>query len=142
MIELNLTLLYQIAGFFILYFILNVLLYKPVLKILEERDKNIAGTKKEAETLEAELQKKLLEYENKLNEAKAKAQEERLRIRQEGLDKERELLENARKDSQDRLMAAKAELEKDVKSALTQLKEESKIISKDIAGKILERKVA
>lgn len=142
MIELNLTLLYQIAGFFILYFILNALLYKPVLKILEERDKNIAGTKKEAETLETELQKKLLEYENKLNEAKAKAQEERLRIRQEGLDKERELLENARKDSQDRLMAAKAELEKDVKSTLTQLKEESKTISKDIAGKILERKVA
>ncbi|MBI3398910.1 MAG: ATP synthase F0 subunit B [Deltaproteobacteria bacterium] len=142
MVELNFTLLYQVGGFFILYFILNALLYKPVLKILEERDKNIAGTKKEAEALEAELQKRLLEYKNKLNEAKTKAQEERLRLRQKGLDKEREILENAQKDSQDSLMEAKEKLVKDVKSALTQLKEESKIISKDIAEKILERKVA
>ncbi|MBI3755732.1 MAG: ATP synthase F0 subunit B [Deltaproteobacteria bacterium] len=142
MVELNFTLLYQVGGFFILYFILNALLYKPVLKILEERDKNIAGTKKEAEALEAELQKRLLEYKNKLNEAKTKAQEERLRLRQKGLDKEREILENAQKDSQDSLMEAKEKLVKDVKSALTRLKEESKIISKDIAEKILERKVA
>lgn len=142
MIELNVTLLFQVIGFFVLYLILNTFLYKPVTKLLEERDKNITGAKREAELLEAELQKKLLAYENRLNDTKAKAQEERLRLRQEGLDKERDLLESARKNSLDSIQQAKIKLEKDIQSAITRLKEESKVISKDIAEKILERKVA
>lgn len=142
MIELNVTLLFQVIGFFVLYLILNTFLYKPVTKLLEERDKNITGAKREAELLEAELRKKLLAYENRLNDTKAKAQEERLRLRQEGLDKERDLLESARKNSLDSIQQAKIKLEKDIQSAITRLKEESKTISKDIAEKILERKVA
>lgn len=142
MIEINLTLAYQIIGFFVLYFFLNTLLYKPVLKVLEERNQNIEGTKKEALDLEAGLQKMLLDYENRLNEAKTKAQEERFRIRQEGIDKEKELMENARENSQAGLLEAKTKLEQAVKSVRVSLKEESKAISKDIAEKILNRKVA
>ncbi|HKZ46566.1 MAG TPA: ATP synthase F0 subunit B [Thermodesulfobacteriota bacterium] len=142
MIELNLTFLYQVIGFFVLYFILNTFLFQPILKTLEERDKAIAGTKKEAEVSEIELQKKLLDYENRINEAKAKAYEERLRIRQQGLDKEREIIENARKDAQDSLLQAKTKLGQDVVTILARLKQESKIISKGIAEKILDRKVA
>ena len=142
MIDLDITLLYQIGGFFVLYFILNAVLYKPVLKILDERDKNIRGTKQEAEILEAELQKRLMDYEKKLNEAKARAQEERLRIRQEGLDKEREIIENERKDAHDSLLQAKTKLEGEIKSTLIRLKNEGKVISKGIAERILDRKVA
>ena len=142
MIDLDITLLYQIGGFFVLYFILNAVLYKPVLKILDERDKNIRGTKQEAEILEAELQKRLMDYEKKLNEAKARAQEERLRIRQEGLDKEREIIENERKDAHDSLLQAKTKLESEIKSTLIRLKDESRVISKGIAERILDRKVA
>ncbi|MBI5328149.1 MAG: ATP synthase F0 subunit B [Deltaproteobacteria bacterium] len=142
MIELNITFLYQIGGFFILYFVLNAVLYKPVLKKLEERDKNIAGAKREAEMLEVELQKRLLDYENQINDAKVKAQEDRLRLRQEGFDKEKEILENARKNYQDSLLQAKTKLKDEIKIAIISLKEECKLISKDVAEKMLERKVA
>lgn len=142
MIELNITFLYQIAGFIALYFILNTLLYKPVLKTLEERYKKGEGKKKEALDLEAWLRERLLDYENRLNEPRVKAQEERLRLKQEGLDKEQEILENARKNSQAGFLEAKTKLKEEAKSALSRLKEESKTISKDIAEKILNRKVA
>lgn len=142
MIELNLTLLYQIAAFFVLYIVLNAFLYKPVLQILEERDKNISGTKQEAEKLEAGLLKRIQDYENRLNEAKIKAQEERARIRQQGIDREKEILETARKSAQDALVQAKAKLEQDVKAAIVSLKQESTAISRGIAKKILERKAA
>ncbi|MEK6598800.1 MAG: hypothetical protein AABY52_00465, partial [Deltaproteobacteria bacterium] len=92
--------------------------------------------------LETGLRKRLLDYENRLNEAKVKAQEEQLRLKQEGLDKERDILENARKNSQAGFLEAKTKLEGEAKSALSRLKEESKTISKDIAEKILNRKVA
>ncbi|HKZ45838.1 MAG TPA: ATP synthase F0 subunit B, partial [Thermodesulfobacteriota bacterium] len=117
MIELNITFLYQIAGFIALYFILNTLLYKPVLKTLEERYKKGEGKKKEALDLEAVLRKRLLDYENRLNEPRVKAQEERLRLKQEGLDKEQEILENARKNSQSGFLEAKTKLKEEAKSA-------------------------
>ncbi|MEK7688982.1 MAG: ATP synthase F0 subunit B [Deltaproteobacteria bacterium] len=142
MIDIDITFLYQIAGFIALYFILNTLLYKPVLNTLEERYKKGKGKKKEALDLETGLRKRLLDYENRLNEAKVKAQEEQLRLKQEGLDKERDILENARKNSQAGFLEAKTKLEGEAKSALSRLKEESKTISKDIAEKILNRKVA
>ena len=142
MIDIDITFLYQIAGFIALYFILNTLLYKPVLKTLEERYKKGEGKKKEALDLEAWLRKRLLDYENRLNEPRVKAQEERLRLKQEGLDKEQEILENARKNSQAGFLEAKTKLKEEAKSALSRLKEESKTISKDIAEKILNRKVA
>ena len=141
MIDIDITFLYQIAGFIALYFILNTLLYKPVLNTLEERYKKGKGKKKEALDLETGLRKRLLDYENRLNEAKVKAQEEQLRLKQEGLDKERDILENARKNSQAGFLEAKTKLEGEAKSALSRLKEESKTISKDIAEKILNRKV-
>ena len=142
MIDIDITFLYQIAGFIALYFILNTLLYKPVLKTLEERHKKGEGKKKEALDLEAGLRKRILDYENRLNEPRVKAQEERLRLKQEGLDKEQEILENARKNSQAGFLEAKTKLKEEAKSALSRLKEESKTISKDIAEKILNRKVA
>ena len=142
MIDIDITFLYQIAGFIALYFILNTLLYKPVLKTLEERYKKGEGKKKEALDFEAWLRKRLLDYENRLNEPRVKAQEERLRLKQEGLDKEQEILENARKNSQAGFLEAKTKLKEEAKSALSRLKEESKTISKDIAEKILNRKVA
>src|SRR3989304_5201765 len=110
MIDIDITFLYQIAGFIALYFILNTLLYKPVLKTLEERDKNIGGRKKEASDLEAWLQKRILDYENRLNEARVKAHEERLRLEQEGLDKEKDILENAKKNSQAGFLEATTKL--------------------------------
>ncbi|MEK7829415.1 MAG: ATP synthase F0 subunit B [Deltaproteobacteria bacterium] len=142
MIDIDITFLYQIAGFIALYFILNTLLYKPVLNTLEERYKKGKGKKKEALDLETGLRKRLLDYENRLNEAKVKAQEEQLRLKQEGLDKERDILENARKNSQAGFLETKTKLEEEARSALSRLKEESKTISKDIAEKILNRKVA
>jgi F-type H+-transporting ATPase subunit b len=142
MIDIDITFLYQIAGVIALYFILNTLLFKPVLKTLEERDKNIDGRKKEASDLEAWLLKRIMDYENQLNEARVKAHEERLRLEQEGLDKEKDILENAKKNSHAEFLEATIKLKGETKSVLSRLKEESKTTSKDIAEKILNRKVA
>lgn len=142
MIDLNITFLYQIAGFICLYFILNTFLYKPVTKILEERNRNIEGTKKEADSLEMEIQKKLSDYEKRLSDAKAQAQEVRLRLRQEGLDKEMAIVECAKNDLQTSVLETKTKLEKEIIAVMHGLKQESQTFSKEIAGKILGRKVA
>ncbi|MBI5286396.1 MAG: ATP synthase F0 subunit B [Deltaproteobacteria bacterium] len=142
MIEFNITLLYQIGAFFILLFILNYLLYKPVLGILEERKDRIAGVKGEAESLEKKVRSRLQEYENRLQEAKLNAQEERMRLRQEGSNKGGEVLDEARKETLEYLANTKDNLEREMKGALEGAREDSKVISRDVVELLIGRKVA
>lgn len=142
MIEINITLLMQVIGFFVLLFVLNGLLYKPVLGILDERKERIDGSKKEAERLQKDVQDKADAYEKKLNDARAKAQEERLKTRQEGIEKERLILDGARSEAQENLSNAKTKLEQEIKSIMAGLKGEGVAISREIAEKILGRKAA
>ncbi len=62
----------QVVNFLVLLFILNKLLYKPILKVLSERRKKIEDSLKNAE----EIERKLLETEEQKEEVLAKTQEE------------------------------------------------------------------
>jgi F-type H+-transporting ATPase subunit b len=59
----------QIVNFFVLLFILNKLLYKPVLKMLQKRRETITQSLKNAEEIEQKLLKTEEDREKKLEEA-------------------------------------------------------------------------
>ncbi len=141
MISLDLTLVIQIIGFFVLLVILNRFLYNPVLNILKERDEKIGGAIKKAAETEKEVESGLVSYDKKIKEAAVKGHEERNRIRQEGLNREKEILEAARAEAAGELSSMRTELSKSKVSALDALREEAKTISKGIAEKVLERKI-
>lgn len=141
MISIDLTLVFQIIGFFILLVILNRFLYNPVLGILKERDEKIGGAVKQAAETEKDVEAGLLSYEKRIKEAAVKGHEERNRIRLEGVNTEKELLEAARLEAVKELSSMRTELAKSKDGALASLKEESRTISRSIAEKILERKV-
>jgi len=141
MLDLDITLLYQMIGFVVLLFLLNSLLYKPLLKILAERDEKIDGALKNASETESKVAGGLAEYERRLKEATISAIEAKNKLRQEGLDREKELLEAAREKGAQELGLMKKELEKSKREALEGLKAETKSISQSIAEKILDRKV-
>lgn len=141
MISIDLSLVYQIIGFFVLLFVLNRLLYKPVFNILKQREEKIEGTLKKAEETETHVEEGLADYEKRLREAAVKGHEERARLRAEGQEREKEILEAARNEANKELSSMRDDLKKSKQEALASLKEEAKNISKDIAEKILERKV-
>ncbi len=141
MIEINFTLIYQIVGFFILLYVLNRFLYKPLERVLEERERRIGGTLKEASDIEDKVKEGLVEYERRLKEAAAEGQEERNRIKEEATRKEQSILEDARKKATEEIDRVKNELAREKTLALERLREEAKTISKNIAQKILERDV-
>ena len=51
MISLDYTVLVQIASFLLLWFFLNRLVFTPLCKVIEDREKRIDGVKAEAESL-------------------------------------------------------------------------------------------
>jgi len=141
MLDIDITLLYQMIGFVVLLFLMNSLLYKPLLKILAERDEKIDGTLKNASDTEGKVAAGLAEYEKRIKEATLSGIEAKNKLRQEGLDREKELIEAAREKGAQELGLMKKELEKSKRDALTSLKAETKSISQSIAEKILDRKV-
>lgn len=141
MISIDITLIIQIIGFFVLLLILNTFLYRPVQKILAERDSQIGGFLKKADETGKEIADGIAAYEKKLKEAAVKGNEERARIRLEGVEKEKATLEAARAEAFRELSGIRTEIEASKKSAIAGLGAEAKTLARDIAGKVLERNV-
>ena len=142
MLEIDYSITYQIAAFFVLLFALNRFLYKPVFAMLEERKRLTEGTVKSASSMEEEARQGLVEYEKRLKEAAKAAQEESGVLRDKALMKEAEIMEAAREEAQEELQKMRLEIASDKVSAVKDLKQEAKGFSKSIAEKILERSVA
>lgn len=62
-------LLAQVVNFFILLFLLKKFLYKPILKVLEERKEKIAESIANSEKIQLELKKIAEEYDKKMQQA-------------------------------------------------------------------------
>ena len=67
------TLLVQMATFIALIVILNFLLYRPILSIMERRKKQLDELDNEVRLFKESVDKKVSEYEEKLAKAKASA---------------------------------------------------------------------
>ncbi len=80
----------QVVNFFLLLFILKRFLYKPILKVLEERKKKIEESLKNAE----EIEKRLLETEEEKEKVLAKAANEAQKL----LDETKKELEEMREE--------------------------------------------
>ena len=75
MLDLNITMLFQLANFLITLFVLNRLLIRPVRGIIAERKALMANLTGEAESFESKAQSRLDNYEAELTKARQKAAE-------------------------------------------------------------------
>lgn len=142
MLTLDLTTIYQIIGFFVLLIILNRLLFKPLLKVMEERERQTGGTVEKAEEIEKEVKEGLAAYEKKLLEARVKGGEVRQKLKEEALAVEKKLLEAAGTEASTELSLMRDKITAEKSSAITKLRAETKSISRDIAARLIERKLA
>ncbi|MEK7850784.1 MAG: hypothetical protein AAB275_02770 [Deltaproteobacteria bacterium] len=141
MISLNFTLFIQMGLFLVLMLILNRFVFRPMVALLEDREKRIKDPGADAKGMEAEVEKMRLKYEATLNDAKMKAIEERNRLRKEGTDREQELVKAAYKVSEETLSEVKGKIEKELSAARATLRIEAASISASVAEKLLGRAV-
>jgi len=106
-INLDITFIFQLVNFLILMLALNIVLYKPIRKILADRASEIAGGHEKAAEVDKDVQDKMVQYEDRLREAKAKASEERGILKKDALAEEATLLDKARKEATDSVNALK-----------------------------------
>jgi F-type H+-transporting ATPase subunit b len=138
-ISLDSTILIQMVNFLLLIAILNVLLYKPILSIIEKRKKRLEESDDEIKGLNVTVEQKASEYEEKLHLAKQDALEEKNILLKEAADQAKEIIE-ARRSKIPAMMADFQErVFREVEGARQILKRQSQKISTEIAEKVLGR---
>lgn len=139
MINIDITFVFQIVNVLILMVVLNFCLYRPIRKILAERDVQISGAREKTALVDREVQEKLAQYEARLKEVKSQASNERGGLIKEAQVEEAAIIEKARKEATASLSAIKNKVAKEAADAGQLLREQALSLSSEICEKVLGR---
>ena len=135
------TLLIQMGLFLSLIFVLNILLYKPILSIIERRKKQLEESENEIKLFNESVEKRVSEYEEKLRQAKIKGSELKKEIIQEGVNQAKNIVDVVRNEIPILTRDFQQKMDKEVEKAKLILDSHSKELSLEIAQKVLGRPV-
>ena len=141
MIDINVSLLYQLANFIVLLVALNFILFKPIRQVMQEREQGISSALGDAKAAQERMQNLLEQYNVSLAEAKQKAAATFNGIYQQGLDAQREMISAERAKAGEMLDKARAEVAASAASAAGRAEKEAERLSQEITSKLLGRAV-
>ncbi len=141
MIDINSSLLIQLANFIVLLIILNFILFKPIRQIMQEREQGISAAFGDAKNAQERVQKRLEQYNASLAEAKQKAAAIYNAIYQQGLDAQRDMISAERTKAGQALDKARSEIASASAAARDDLRKEADRLSQEITSKLLGRAV-
>lgn len=137
MLDLNITLLFQLVNFLVTIVVLNYLLIKPVRKIIADRKAMMAELGSEAEGFEEKAQSSLADYEAQLVKARQDAAANREAGRNAGLKEQQAVLDEAQQQAQGILGTARAQLNAEAESSLRELRGKIEGFSQQLAARVL-----
>jgi F-type H+-transporting ATPase subunit b len=140
-IQVDFSLLLQIINFLILIVVLNVLLYKPLLAIIDKRTARIADGQEEINRLNRLVEEKMAAYEEKVRATKIEALANNKLLITEGSDQAKAIMEDAAKDVFASSTQYHDKLHAEVLAAREMLRGHSARISLEIAEKVLGRRL-
>ncbi len=141
LIDLDGTIFVQFIIFFLLFFILRALVFKPLIALFARREEAIEGAREEAKRLSREVRGSSDKFEEALRKVREEAGLERDRIRQETANTERDLLEKVRNDVKSTMDEATATIAKEAADARAGIRADAPRLAREIATKLLGRSV-
>ena len=141
MIELNFTVIFQLAILLILMVALSKILFKPFLRVLQERRDWVEGAEKKARELQQRTEELWERYRDSMNAAQAQGAAIRDEIRKEGLSKETEILQKTMEEANRFLEGMKAKIQEEGQAARAGLRLHAQNLSREMAEKMLGRSI-
>jgi F-type H+-transporting ATPase subunit b len=135
------TIFVQMVIFLSLIFVLNFLLYKPILSIIDRRKKQLEESENEIKLFDDNAEKRVAEYEEKLKQAKTNASEIKKEIIMEGANQAKNIVDAVRNEIPVIAREFQQKMDKEVEKAKAILDGHSPQLSLEIAQKILGRPV-
>jgi len=141
-LDFDLTFLVHLVAFAVLVMILKPLLFDPLLKLFEERERRTEGAKLLARKMDEKAGELLQRYETELEAVRRSAAMERERLRAEGAKLEAQILAEARAEVARIVEQGREKLEAERRSLRAELSTRAFDIARDIASRVLGREVA
>ena len=122
MLDLNITLLFQLVNFFVALILLNVLLIRPIRNIIRQRKSVVDGMGSEADSFEEQAAQRLADYEAQLQGARQEAGKNRAEARAAGAAEQAALVSAAQQEAQTIMAQARETLRGEADAAMSQLR--------------------
>ena len=142
MIALDWTLFVQIINFLVLVYLLNMVLFKPIRRVLLERQARLTAYEDEIAGLGDNQQGILGEVDQQLAAARREGLGLREKLRQEGSQEESSLLEQVKKEVDAEWTKVEAKIKKDMAKARKTLQDQAQDFATALSAKILGRKLS
>jgi len=134
--------LYHILNILVLFWLLRLILYKPVSRFLSERTERIESELRDAESKQREALELKAQYEKVLESSEEKGQA-LIHESQAKASREAEIILADARDRADRMLqSAKAQIEDEKNKAVAEARSEVAQLAVQIAARILRREVS
>ncbi len=141
-LDFDMTFVAQMVLFGIFVIVVKPLLFDPLMKLFEERERRTEGAKVLARRMDERAGELLRRYETELDAVRRVAAEERDKLRAEAQKLEAQILAEARAEAAKLVDDGKKKLDVERKAIRAELSARAPQIAKDIASRVLGRELA
>ena len=139
MISINVTFFIQMANVLILLFLMNLFLYRPIRRIIAQRNQFVAEQRQGIDQAESESLAALEKFNAGIQEARKEWRERIQEIKSSAYDQEKGMLQTASEKSAKQVQVTRMVIQSDIRKAREQLKGQINAFSVELAQKILGR---
>jgi F-type H+-transporting ATPase subunit b len=140
-VDFDLTFLAQFVLFAMFIVVIKPLLFDPMLRVFEERERRTEGAKQKAREMDAKAGELLQRYEAELDKVRREANVERDRLRAETARIEAQIMAEARAETARILETGKARITAEVAELRRELESTRPALAAEIAERVLGREV-
>ena len=136
------TLILHIAIILVMVLVLNATLFKPINRILEERERRTRGRSSEAQDILHRVEEKLAHYEHSLREARAEGYRLMEQQHAKAMSERQAKLNAVREEINQLIAEQKNTIRAQTEEARTVLATDSRRIAAEIGAQILQRPIS
>jgi len=138
----DLSVVWVIFFVLLLTAVLNRLLFKPLLRVMEERQRAVTSAREMAERSALEAQRAAAEFDRKTSEARAELYRQMDEMRRTAMDERAAILARTRAEAEAEIAAASAKLQAEAEDARRRLSTDADALGAAVADRILGRKAS
>lgn len=128
-----------IALFVLLIFFANGLLYKPIFRVLDERQARTAGTRKRAEQIVSSADETLSNYKRAVRDVREEAESDRKRQAALAREENASVTAAARAETESEMERAQREISEALEQARQTLRADAQSLAREAASRVLGR---
>jgi len=133
------TLLAQIVNFVILFGLLYLVAYKPIMRILDERSRKVKESMEQTEFIKQQAEQAEEEAKKRIEAASKEGQEVIARAARTGEEVGRQAQQEARQEAETLITRARVEIQRERDDAIDELRKQFADLTILAAGKVIDR---